>query len=461
MKEQVKKTILQNMVIEINRVMNLSKTSMLSTGLFLQLKVNIVIEKDKTLDTESKLTFADLANNVYSTIDNNQEVRMVIRYGNKAQLKATKKLIEKHTAYFTFLYFVEVQMVLRQMYTATYHSTMLRYVTKKSDPHTAIYIASKIAVNNSLKAFFQASDMKSYWDGIASVIDTSYDSVEPMVVLKQIASKLDNVKPTRSTDDIDFVELESFQYAVPKKKLFINTESSSVDSTLQTLAVSLMDVISTNAKGSDAGDRFAAQFDSIKIDVNWLKNFKGSFEREVYYKTKESYSSWKGLSNVYRTKMKAPKRIDLEDKLDVIISIDQSGSMHTEDMQKLMGVIEAQAKNISSIRVIMHDTDTVVFDLESANSITDDTNFKKALGTRMCNGGTSHKFVFSSITEYMKTKEPSKVIYLMLTDGYSDIERYAPKHPVLDKIKTFYVRPSEGSRPMDKTIFKHTEVVLP
>jgi len=468
MKKQLEKTILKNMVVHMNQIIGLNKTNFLSTGIFLKLPITFKFEQDDSVKLEKKLSLEALDSIFYSTIINSKpdEVLFVFKYNTDKDLKSIKKFADKYPLYFSFKYMVQLQHILRLHYTTTHHSMMLKHCMKAADPHSLISIANDIAVNNSLKAFFEDSPFKSFWNDIEEIIDTRFNSADPIKVLKELIEEynISKAKIKKSYKDFDIQELNSYKYVVPKKKFFIgkneNISGQSSDTTFSSIANSIMDTIATHAKGTTAGARFKAEFDEVKVDVSWFTKLKGAFKREVYYKTKDYYQSWKNLSTTYRHHFKAPTTVNEDSKISLILSIDQSGSIQTEDLQKVLGMIKQNKKSIASIHVIMHDVDTVVYHLESTNDITDDVNFTSALATRSCDGGTSHKYVFKEIDSYLASNDVSKYIYISFSDNHSDIERYWEKHQKLKKLTTFWLSPSDG-RAIDTKLYGGTNIILP
>ena len=218
-----------------------------------------------------------------------------------------------------------------------------------------------------------------------------------------------------------------------------STTVDDIDKSLSDLSESLQDIINTNIKGTAAGDLFEQLFQSIKVDTGWFKKIKASFKRQVYYKTHDYSTSWANLNNTYRKIYKSPKKQFIDTKIAIILSVDHSGSMSTQDLQRLLYLIESESTRISSLKVLIHDTRIVhSFDIEEEYDIANSPEFSKALATRYTSGGTSHSCVFEHI-QNLKLKDASKVIYMSFSDNYSDIEQTISNYPIMRNLTNYWI----------------------
>jgi predicted metal-dependent peptidase len=113
--------------------------------------------------------------------------------------------------------------------------------------------------------------------------------------------------------------------------------------------------------------------------------------------------------------------------------------MKTEDLQRLLYLIESESKRISEILVLIHDTEIKKsFVLENEYDITKDSNFKEALSIRYTTGGTSHEPVFKYIKN-MNIKDTSEIFYISFSDNYSDIEEIFKNYPIMRNITNYWV----------------------
>ena len=77
-------------------------------------------------------------------------------------------------------------------------------------------------------------------------------------------------------------------------------------------------------------------------------------------------SQWSSLNITYRNKFKAPNVAYEDNKLSVILSVDHSASVSTEGLQKLLYLFEKNSKRITTLFVLIHDTEVVQeFTIES------------------------------------------------------------------------------------------------
>jgi len=205
------------------------------------------------------------------------------------------------------------------------------------------------------------------------------------------------------------------------------------------LADSIQDIISSNTKGSAAGELFEKLFESVKVETGWFKKIKASFKRQVFYKTHDYTTNWANLNNTYRRIYKSPKKQFLDTKVNIILSVDHSGSMSDNDLQKLLYLMESEATRIGAITVLVHDTRVIKeFTLENDYDITKSPQFKEALATRYTSGGTSHSCVFSHIQD-MKIPEPNMVIYMSFSDNHSDIDETFKNYPIMRKLTNYWI----------------------
>jgi len=111
----------------------------------------------------------------------------------------------------------------------------------------------------------------------------------------------------------------------------------------------------------------------------------------------------------------------------------------TEDLQRLLYLIESESTRIASLRVLIHDTRIIKdFLIEDDYDIASSPQFSEALATRYTSGGTSHKCVFEAI-EQAKLPDPSMVLYMSFSDNYSDIEEEFNNFPIMRKLINYWV----------------------
>ncbi len=184
-----------------------------------------------------------------------------------------------------------------------------------------------------------------------------------------------------------------------------------------------------------------------KVKTGWFKKLAAKFGREVYYKTSTFTSQWSSLNVTYRKQFKAPKTKYEDNKLSVVLSVDHSGSVSTDGLQKLLYLFEKHSAKITQLFVLIHDTQVVKqFAINSDYDIKSNPYFVEALAHRFAVGGTSHYDVFSKINDMLeaKTIDPAKTIYISFSDNFSDIPKSWAAFPKLSKLSTTFLSPVDN-----------------
>lgn len=459
--KEAENVITTEMVKEVNLLLNQSKTNFLSLGLFLSLPIEFVIQQSDSVPFGKKLSLPEISDIFTSVVyaSDTTVVKFIFLYNNEKHLKHIMKVLHKNPTFFAFHYVKQLQHVLRNHYTTSHTSFMLRN-TNHSSPYEAIKMANDIAVNNSLRIIFQGSKLSQKWKHIEAVINIDDNICEDteVQILKRITGSANRAKSTPysegatlitfgPTDNEDKYSLISG--TTPATNDVLSTEN---DSGLSNLATRVYDAIRTAAKssGGPGCTQMTGQFEAVETDTSWFDKVKASFEKTVHYKTEHFNQSWSGIDNTYRHLYKAPITTYKQTKVELILSVDQSGSMSELDLQKLLFLLEDNSRKIAKCTVIVH-TGTVdkVFDLESKDDhdITESENWK-FMQTRLSNGGTSHEPVFQYIQE-MNITNPDDIIYISLSDNYSDIEPTINNFPIMRKLTKYWLAPI-GSRPVDE-----------
>ena len=443
--------ICKEVVKNTNVLLGKEKTAHLSTGLFLKLPIEIRFEqspKPLEIATQNLPSLRDRMS-AYVEMKETKAVHFVLFYDNPNHHSALLRCIKSQPVFWAFVYLHEMQHIIRKHTTTAYNTMMTRIAGDVSLPHQLINIAEDYAINYSIKDIFLASPLSSHWNPIENIClyKSTYhtDLLSDIDILKDLKSQLPTIE--QLSEEFESVSFDNETSIQPTEK---QTESSGSDKTATTsddfdtsvsdISNSLQDLIRTNTKGTAAGQLFEALFDSIEVNTAWFKKIKSSFKKQVYYRTHDYMSIWSSLNNVYRKIYKAPKRLYIDEKIRIILSVDHSGSMATEDLQRLLYLVESEATRISHIHVLIHDTAVVKeFELASEFDITKSPDFTAALATRFTVGGTSHDAVFARIEEIVT--EPEKTIYLSFSDNYSDIEQKISNYPVMKKLTNYWVSP--------------------
>jgi len=455
-----------------NLILGKNKTASLSTGLFLKLPIEVVLTKSKEPIPKLYKELKSFMNyfGAYVKHGNTSTVYFTFMYHDEKDLNAISQHIHRHGVFFAFVYLHEVQHILRKHNTHSYNTMMERIAGDLVDPHHLINIAEDHAINYSLKDLFTISALSSHWSAIEEIgmYDTRYhkEQMSDMDILKDLLESDNSLTKEQLSDmmsKITYDGKESLQPTQPggeapgqgegegeggkepgtgsggTKPDKTSTAQDDMDNALSDLADSIQDIISTNTKGTKAGELFEDLFASIKVETGWFKKIKASFKRQVYYKTHDYTTSWASLNNTFRKIYKSPKKNFIDNKINMIVSVDHSGSMATEDLQKLLYLIESESARIASLKVLIHDTRVIKeFMIEDDYDIANNPEFKQALATRYTSGGTSHACVFEHINN-MKIPDPNMVMYMSFSDNYSDIEQVFKNYPMMRRLTNYWI----------------------
>ena len=344
----------------------------------------------------------------------NTKVNFTFMYHTEKDLEKLSKHLYRHNIFFAFVYLHELQHILRRHTTSVYDRMMQNIAHGIVNPHYAINVAEDHAINYSLKDLFTESTIKYGWADIERVIcyKARYHEAQmsDISILKDMKGNAITITSKQVSDLLNKVTCDGQESLQPieqksqdgTEKDKCGTAGDNLDNALADLAESLQDIIKSNTKGSKAGELFADLFASIKVETGWFKKIKASFKRQVYYKTHDYTTSWANLNSTFRHIYKSPKKQFMDTKINIILSIDHSGSMSTQELQKLLYLIESESTRIDTLTVLIHDMRIIhEFTIADEYDIAQCPEFKKALATRYASGGTSHDCVFKEI-ETMK-----------------------------------------------------------
>jgi len=453
-----------------NLLLGKNKTAALSTGLFLKLPIEVAIEKTHQplpkMYKELK-TFMPYFS-AYVKHGDTTKVFFTFMYHEEKDLKAILNHLPRHSVFLAFVYMHEVQHILRKHVTKSYNTMMENIAGDVAFPNEIINIAEDHAINYSLKDLFMlSSTLKPKWQEIEDIgmYNKQYhqEKLSDIDILKLLIKEENHITKQQISDMMSAITCDGKTMNQPTKSNGgpggeeddkgkggkvkaqggkpdkCSTDSDDADISMADLSESLQDIISSNTKGSQAGELFEQLFSSIKVETGWFKKIKASFKRQVYYKTHDYSTSWANLNNTYRRIYKSPKKQFIDNKINIILSVDHSGSMNTEDLQKLLYLIESESIHIASLKVLIHDTRVIQeFNIEDDYDIAASPEFSKALATRYTSGGTSHRCVFEHI-EDMKLPDPGMVIYMSFSDNYSDIDSEFRNFPTMRKLTNYWI----------------------
>lgn len=446
--------IFKEIAKDVNQLVGLSKTSAMVANLFTTLPMQVELRHMTNQPKPSKkLNSLGEFVHAYLKHDDSTKVYIAFFYNSEKQLNRIAKAVAKHPEYFAYLYMREALKLTRLMNTKT-HYKMMSNIIKFKAPQLSVeehyqysITACNGAVNSTIKELFKSSPIANKLDKIlVGQEDSSHSS---SISETEILSKLLEKFPSLTVETID----DEFNYVEELNSILPNTVGLTdgalpVDESIQTnLGESLQNHLSNMSRGTGSAAIFADAFTAKKVKTGWFKKLAGKFNREVYHMTNTFKSQWSSLNITYRHKFKAPKAHYEENKLAVILSVDHSGSVSTEGLQKLLYLFEKRSKQITKLTVLIHDTEVVkTFDIEDDFNITSNPQFKQALANRFAVGGTSHGDVFRIINDMLVTKtiDPDKTIYISFSDNYSDIPEAWAKYPNMKKLSTTFLAPEHN-----------------
>lgn len=433
----------------VNQLCGLSKTSSMIANLFtnlpLKIEARFINEQPKP---SKKLNSLDEYVHAYVKHDDSSAVYIAFFYSNEKWFERIMKAINKHPEFFAYLYMREALKLVRLMNTKT-HYTMMSGIIQHNNPSIELerrYALSQkacnFAVNDTIQKLFVGSPLAGKLERIFEGQDYSptYSGKSEMDILKELITYDPTAMPAITKLD------PQFSYDEFSNQIFDSANGSiNTDESLQTdLGESISTQLASMSRGQGSSAIFAEFFQAKKVKTGWFKKLAAKFSREVYYMTNTFTSQWSSLNITYRKQFKAPKVKYEDNKLSVILSLDHSGSVSTDGLQKVLYLFEKHSKRITQLFILVHDTEVVKqFTLESDFDIKSNPHFVEALAHRFAVGGTSHYDVFSRINDMLinKTIDPAKTVYISFSDNFSDIPSSLAAFPRLSKLSTTFLSP--------------------
>lgn len=463
------KEIFSQMLRDTNELFGQSKAASLFISLFSTVRCKIALEQCDDLEGPfKKLDLEDLTESVTTNVEGD-DITYRFFYRDEKHLKHLHKVATKYPMYFTYQYFKHIYTLLTLTSTQAHQAAMFRLVQDKEHPFYLIDLANTYTINKQVHRMLSVVGQTKKWEQVKQLIRL-YKNPELATqaeILADMAQDAPDLRIKKARGKYTQVITPNLTYITETKvpaeqnKAFKGADSiDKQERSLVAISNQLHHSISTSTKGTAIGEVFQMVFDAIKVDVLWFDKLKRTLNTQVFNKTQNGYTSWENLSATYRHIYTAPIQKSEDKKVKFIISIDTSGSMHTEDIQKIFGIMKDKSKQIGEIHVLHHTTDVVAqFHVKHAEDIQLDRMFKTAFGCRHANGGTSHKAVFNAIKE-LSLQDPEQWIYISVSDNYSDIESTINIYPIMQRISSVWVQTSDG-RELNSQIVKGTHVTLP
>ena len=444
------KYIYKEVAKQLNVMYDQDRTAPLAVGIFLKvpMKFNLVQRDD--------VDYKELTNifTAYTKVGDEVTTYFDFFYSKESDLPKLTELIERHATFWAYVYQHELLHILLKHITKPFHNRMVR-IAKECKPgidesilHNYINVAEDYFINYSIKDVVANNDVglstflelymysKDYQERKLSDIQILKEILEDTTVTNQ---SLGNGYSLQTVKDGKGNVSQSITKEGTGTGEADEGEGAS-DTELADLASAVNQVIQSHAKGSNSANCLNDLFSSIQVNTDWFKKLRTRFKRDVYYATHDYYTKWTNLNNRYRRIFKAPKKYFLDSKLEIVLSIDQSGSMPRDSLQKLLYLMETEGKKISKLTVLVHDNKvTKEFVLESDYGIDSNPDFKTALATRYQSGGTSHADVFRWLQNNIK--DPSKSLFMSFSDNYSDIEQEIHNYPIMRAMTSYFICP--------------------
>mgnify|MGYP001300208189 CR=1 FL=1 len=455
--------IFKEIAKSVNLLCGLSKTSSMIANLFATLPMKIELRRIiGQAKPRKKLNALDEFVHAYIKHDDSTKVYIAFFYDSEKHISRINKAIHKHPEFFAYLYMREALKLVRLMNTHT-HYRMMSSIIKHNNPSIRVMnhyrysiMACNYVVNDVLKQLFEQSSLSSKFNTIieGQQYNSSYTNMSEMDVVKALVTASELLP-----DDEDCIEYlddntiyDYYGNLTYEVNQFTN-HALPIEESIQTdLGESLINSFGSMSRGTGSAGIFGQYFAAKKVSTGWFKKLAKKFSKDVYYMTNTFKSQWSNLNITYRHKFKSPKAVYEDNKLSVVLSVDHSGSVSTDGLQRLLYLFEKHSKQITNLIVLIHDTEVVrTFTIESDFDISTNPDFKAALAHRYAVGGTSHADVFRTITDMVKSKQidPAKTIYISFSDNYSDIPKAINKYPIVKTLNPTWLTPVSNPIPSE------------
>ena len=205
----------------------------------------------------------------------------------------------------------------------------------------------------------------------------------------------------------------------------------------------VLDNARANLLEKTRGNENKGSLSKLGIDYNvptdWFKVLKNSLFTMVRHHTSNYEQTWGKIKNKMRHISMMPGRVYYEKELAVVVSIDQSGSMSNDDLEKINYVVTELAKKAVFVEIMLHDTVVASRQKFIGKQF---KGIREFVTNRVAHGGTSHKEVFENIDEIRRQNPKVKLIYLSFSDNWSDIDQTYPEE-LFRKITPYWITTDE------------------
>jgi len=243
---------------------------------------------------------------------------------------------------------------------------------------------------------------------------------EADIQTEEIRDSDNNLWGTITTININGHSNTTFNILGPANMGDISTDSADPDvQDINDVIGSVRNSLLDKTRGDGSSGSFSQLGIDYAVPLDWFNHLKSSIFTLTQKYTKHYETSWTRLRHKMRHIATLPGRIYYEKEMAVIISIDQSGSMTDQDLEKVNYVVSALAKKSVFTEILLHDTTVAAREKFKGK---DFPGIRKFITTRVACGGTSHAEVFQIVNEIKDQNKNMKLIYLSFSDNYSDIE---------------------------------------
>ena len=198
------------------------------------------------------------------------------------------------------------------------------------------------------------------------------------------------------------------------------------------------------SRGSGSAGTLTELGVDYSVPLDWFNLLKSSLFTLSHKYTNTYDQTWSKIKNKFRHVATMPGRIHYDKQMAVIISVDQSGSMSDQDLEKVNYVVTELSKKAVFTEILLHDTRVAERKRFIGKKF---QGIREFVTKRVAYGGTSHAEVFEIVEEIRKERPDRKLIYLSFSDNYSDIEQVY-RADTFAKIPAYWIM-TTGGKPID------------
>jgi len=467
---------------KLNKLVGIVASGQFSLGLFLKIGVSFSFEQkdelpikyyknkkkeDEVCEEEKKLVSFITYTQPYVKFEDNfnqNYVNFKIIYKDKKHLNELLSLMDEEIIIKDLLisYLHEIQHLLRRHNTTIFGDILLK-ITKKlkiknmegkiiseyKDIHENANIAEDYSINQDIYNLLKKTkkvdyDINLIFDYML-IDEKKYNGKNELMIFEEIMkNKPEIIKINEDEHSITLSIQEKNKkgknigspkiITIPKQKNRKDIKNNAKnDRSIDSIAQSIENQINTT-KGNGTVDLNKFLGKSIETNVDWFDTLSSNFYTIVSNVSRNTTVSWSNFNKKYMHSHMSPTHKYIENKLNIILSVDNSGSMSDEALRKVIYIIEEKGCNIEKLTILKH-TDfitKVLIKEENTNIIFDELSKRDT-------GGTSHKDVFKYIETEIDYIDIKKSIFISFSDNYSDIEKEYFNYKNIQNIKKVWL----------------------